>query len=167
MVVPANDSLLIEPPTRRALPGGDSGLLHIANELQRLYKKSFGRGPNTVTVRYAGADVVVVCLRGVLTQAERSLLQGGRSDHVQAARLVLQEALEPSVRDVIQRMLERVVSASATRFTPRDDLAVHVITLDPAEKTGAQPDGASLFDQGCDDPARTTSAVSDRPARVR
>jgi uncharacterized protein YbcI len=109
----------------------------------------------------------VVCLRGVLTQAERSLLDSGRSGHVQAARLALQEALERLVRDVIQRTLGRSVSAAATGFNPRDDLAVHVITLDIPAETGAEFNRASQFDQDRDEPDRTVSAVSDRPARAR
>jgi uncharacterized protein YbcI len=128
---------LAEPPTRAGIASGDDGLLGIANALRRLYKETFGRGPTTVRARYADADVVVVCLNGVLTQAERSLLSSGRSGHVQAARLVLQEALEPSVRDVIQRMSGRAVSAAVTGFTPHDDLSVHVVTLGRREETGA------------------------------
>src|SRR4051812_16720740 len=48
-------------------------LLAISNEMVRIFKDQFGRGPTKVRSSFAGPDVLTVVLEDTLTPAERNL----------------------------------------------------------------------------------------------
>jgi len=49
----------------------------ISNEMVRIYKAQFGRGPTKTRTNWAGPEILVVTLEEALTPAERSLLKTG------------------------------------------------------------------------------------------
>src|SRR5215217_4244431 len=51
--------------------------LQLSNEMVRLYKDLFGRGPATAHTHFAGPDCVVATLERSLTPAEQSMVELG------------------------------------------------------------------------------------------
>jgi uncharacterized protein YbcI len=52
----------------------DLGILSaISNEMVRIYKDQFGRGPTKTRTQWAGPDILVVTLEQTFTPAERRL----------------------------------------------------------------------------------------------
>jgi uncharacterized protein YbcI len=49
-----------------------SMLAELSNEMVRLYKEQFGRGPMSARAAWAGPDILTVVLEGTLTPAERT-----------------------------------------------------------------------------------------------
>ncbi len=54
-----------------------SVLSEVSNEMVRLYKDQFGRGPTRARTAWAGNDTLVVRLEDTLTPAERNLVKMG------------------------------------------------------------------------------------------
>jgi hypothetical protein len=52
-------------------------LLDISNEIVRLYKEQFGRGPTHARTNWAGPDTLITTLENTLTRAERNLVAMG------------------------------------------------------------------------------------------
>ena len=60
--------------------------LAISNEMVRLYKARFGRGPTKTWTHWAGPDVVAVILEDTLTPVERSLVAMGEHQRLRRYR---------------------------------------------------------------------------------
>src|ERR1700759_4463638 len=70
----AKDAPQVTPPVRQPQDGaGNQSLAALSNELVRIYKDQFGRGPTKVRSNYAGADTIVCLLENTFTPAEKSL----------------------------------------------------------------------------------------------
>lgn len=106
-------------------------LLAISNGMVRLYKDAFGRGPRRARASYAGSDSLLVVLEQTLTTAERSLLALGEHRRLHDARLVIQSALEPRAREIVEEALNRRTLAFATGLDARHDITALFFTLAP------------------------------------
>lgn len=104
----------------------------ISNEMVRLYKDQFGRGPTKVRTHWAGPDSLVVVLEDTLTPAERKLVSLGEHQRLRDLRLFFQYA---SVRDFcepIERLTGRKVRAFISGMdTEADGLATEQFILHP------------------------------------
>ena len=107
-------------------------LMAVSNEIVRLFKELFGRGPTAVRTCWAGPDVLVVTLEQTLTPAERNLARMGEHERLRETRMFFQYA---SVRDFcepIERMTGRKVRAFISGLdTEADGLAVELFVLHP------------------------------------
>ena len=121
-------------------------MLEICNETVRLYKSTLGRGPTRAHAWFAGPDVLVILMEDTLTTAERGLVALGEHQKAHDGRLFLQQALEPSMRSLANRIFERRTGAFVTGFDPRRDISVVVISFEPASDGADAPHG--------DDPGR-------------
>jgi uncharacterized protein YbcI len=120
------------PPTSAAqAPPAPSPLLEIANEIVRLYKEAFGRGPTKARAQFSGSDTLVVLLEGMMTVAERHMVALGEHGRVREQRLLLQLAVEDVKRSAVERILERRVLACISGVDPNNDLAAEVFLLEP------------------------------------
>jgi len=113
-----------------------SPLLEIANATVRVYKEAFGRGPTHARARFAGADTLIVLLQDTMTVAERRLAALGEHDRLREQRLVLHRTLEPEIRAIVERILERETHALITGIDTRHDVAAEVLLLEPARDSG-------------------------------
>jgi uncharacterized protein YbcI len=77
----------------------------------------------------------VILLEDALTPAERTLLDVGADEQLRQFRQVIQEALEPAARSLIERTLGRGTRAFIAGIDPAQATAAHVITLEPAAPT--------------------------------
>lgn len=110
---------------------GSSGnlLLEISNELVRVHKERYGRGP-TKARTYISDDLVVVVLQGGYSRAENTLVETGRADAVTQTRLAIQETIEEETRATIERLTGRKVRSYMSGNDPKRELQAEVFLLD-------------------------------------
>lgn len=109
-----------------------SGLLAISNEMVRLYKDQFGRGPTKTRTTWAGPDVLVVVLEDTFTPAERNLAELGEHQRLRDLRTFFQYASLREFCEPIERITGRKVRAFVSGLdTIENGLAVELFTLHP------------------------------------
>ena len=102
----------------------------ISNDIVRLFREHFGRGPTQARTIWHD-DVVVAVLRGGFTQAEQTLYRHGKGDGVDDVRRAMQDVFEREMRACVERHTGRRVEAflSANHHDP--DASVEVFLLAP------------------------------------
>jgi uncharacterized protein YbcI len=133
---------MAEEATPQAPPVQDQGqLAQISNEMVRLYKELFGRGPTQTRTAYAGADTVICTLEGSLTPAERTLAEMGEDQRLRDVRLLFQHAREPDFREVVERITGRRVRAFISGLDTTQDVSCEVFILhrEPAPALVREP----------------------------
>ena len=126
------------PPASR--DGGDEGdernpgstTLAISNEMVRVYKEHFGRGPTKARTAWSGPDAVTVILEGTLTPAERNLAEMGEHQRLRDTRMFFQYASVRQFCEPIERLTGRKVRAFASGIdTVVDGLSIETFVLHP------------------------------------
>jgi uncharacterized protein YbcI len=112
-------------------------LLDISNEMVRLYKELFGRGPSRARTSFAGPDALLCTLTGTFTPAERSLVELGEHERLRETRLFYQHAREQDFRDAVERLTGRKVVGFMSAVDTVADLACEVFYLEPHGSDGA------------------------------
>lgn len=107
--------------------------LQLSNEMVRLYKDLFGRGPATARTHFAGPDCVVVTLERSLTPAEQSMVALGEYQRLRDVRLFFQHAREQDFRDAAERITGRRVRAFISGIDVKQDVASELFYLHPPE----------------------------------
>jgi uncharacterized protein YbcI len=110
---------------------GQSVLLQISNEMVRLYKEQFGRGPTHARSAFAGPDIIISTLEQSMTPAERTLVEMGESQRMRDVRLYFQHATEPKFREAVERVSGRKVRAFVSGMDAGQDVATEVFYLEP------------------------------------
>ena len=115
----------------------------ISNEMVRLYKTQFGRGPTKARTNWAGLDVITVILEETLTPAERNLVKLGEHQRLRDLRMFFQYAAVREFCEPVERLTGRKVRAFVSGMdTVADGLAMEVFVLHPEGY-----DGASRIDE--------------------
>ena len=125
--------------------GAESVLSAISNEMVRLYKDQFGRGPTKTRTNWAGPDMIVVTLEQTFTPAERSLQRLGEHQRLRDLRLLFQYAEVGAFCDPIERLVGRKVKAFISGIDTRADIATELYVLHPRGY-----DGPSRSENGSD-----------------
>jgi uncharacterized protein YbcI len=121
-------------------------MMQISNELVRLYKEQFGRGPTTARAAWAGDDVIAVTLENTLTPAERNLVRLGEHARLRETRMFFQYATVREFCDPVEQATGRKVRAFISGVdTLVDGLATELYVLYPA---GADGPSRSDLDDG-------------------
>src|SRR3954464_13400993 len=123
-----------------AAPEGQSVQMAITNEMVRLYKEQFGRGPTKARTAYAGPDTLVATLQDSLTPAERNLVALGEHQRLRDARVFFQYATEDQFREVVERLTGRKVWAFVSGIDTSRDVSSEIFYLVPL---GAPRDAAA------------------------
>jgi uncharacterized protein YbcI len=123
-----------------AVPSTDgrtsSLLTELSNEMVRLFKEQFGRGPTTVRAAWAGPDIVMVVLENTFTAAERTLVRLGEHQRVRETRMFFQYATAVEMCEPVERLTGRKVRAFSSGIdTEVDGLSVETFVLHPAGST--------------------------------
>jgi uncharacterized protein YbcI len=114
-------------------PGTGNVLMEISNEMVRLYKQQFGRGPTTVRTLWASPDVLTVVLESTLTPAERNLVRLGEHERLRETRLYFQYASVREFCEPIERLTGRKVRSFVSGTDSEvDGLSVETFVLWPA-----------------------------------
>jgi len=107
-------------------------LQSISNEMVRLFKDQFGRGPKKARAAWAGPDVLVVVLEDTLTPAERNLVEMGEHERLRETRMFFQYASVRELCEPVERITGRKVRAFISGIdTEADGLAVETFVLHP------------------------------------
>ncbi len=108
----------------------------IANEMVRIYKEQFGRGPTKTRTEWAGPDTVIVTLEQSFTPAERSLVRLGEHKQLRDLRLLFQYAQVDVICEPIRRLTGRKVRAFISGIDTEADVATEIFMLHPATYDG-------------------------------
>lgn len=108
----------------------------ISNEMVRIYKDRFGRGPTKTRTQWAGQDVLVVTLEQTFTPAERKLCEMGEHARLRELRLLFQYAETNVFCEPVERLTGRTVRAFISGIDTYSDLASEMFVLHPAGYDG-------------------------------
>jgi uncharacterized protein YbcI len=104
----------------------------ISNEMVRLYKAQFGRGPTGARTMFAGPDTIVVVLEDTLTPAERNLVEMGEHQRLRDTRMFFQYASVREFCEPVERLTGRKVRSFLSSIdTLVDGLSVETFILHP------------------------------------
>lgn len=109
-----------------------SQLMQVSRALMRVYKDMLGRGPDRAQTHYAGPDAIVCFLEGTLTPVERTLTTLAAHQRLRDTRTLIQDAAEPEMCLLVERITGRAVVASTSGFDVRADLVTEAFRLAPA-----------------------------------
>ena len=113
-------------------------LTELANEMVRVFKEHFGRGPTSARAAWAGPDVLTVLLENTLTPAERSLIRFGEHERLRDLRVFYQYAMLRELCEPVERLTGRKVRAFVSGTDSAvDGLSVETFVLHPAGSDAA------------------------------
>ena len=126
---------------RPSADGPSSVLAAVANEMVRLYKEQFGRGPTKARADWCGEDTLCVTLDDTLTPAERNLAALGEHERLRETRMFFQYS---SVREFCEPV-ERIVGRKVRAFCSGMDAEVGGLSIESFVfyPRGHQDDGPS------------------------
>jgi uncharacterized protein YbcI len=114
------------------LGANEHGMLSaISNEMVRIYKDQFGRGPTKTRTQWAGPDIVVVTLEQTFTPAEHKLRALGEHARLRELRLLFQYAATATFCDPVERLTGRLVRSFISGIDTEADLASEMFVLHP------------------------------------
>jgi uncharacterized protein YbcI len=120
--------------------------MQISNEMVRLYKEQFGRGPTKARTNWGGPDLLVTVLEDTLTPAERNLVKLGEHQRLRDLRTFFQYATVREFCEPVERLTGRKVRAFHSSIdTHVNGMAIEAFILHP---------------EGYDGPSRTEFAES-------
>jgi uncharacterized protein YbcI len=109
-------------------------LRNISRAIVELYKVQFGRGPETVSSRFAGPDTLITLLGNTLTPVERTMRDMGEEQRLRDIRMMFQYATEEKFRAIVEEMTGRQVVAFISGIDVLRDVSCEVFTLLPASE---------------------------------
>ena len=122
---------------------GTNGILSaISNEMVRIYKDQFGRGPTKTRTQWAGPDILVVTLEQTFTPAERKLRELREHERLRELRMLFQYSSVSVFCDPVEQLAGRKVRAFVSGIDTELDLASEMFVLHPAGYDG--PSRASV-----------------------
>jgi uncharacterized protein YbcI len=102
-----------------------------------VFHKYTGRGP-TRTKTLINDDVVTILLGDTLTKGERKLIDNGHSGLVIELRQAFQLLMRDELVEIVERQLERRVTAFMSQDHIDPDLAAEVFVLEPAQAVNGE-----------------------------
>ena len=110
--------------------------LELSNEMVRLYKELFGRGPARARTHFAGPDTIICSLERTLTPAEQSMVAMGEHQRLRETRMFFQHARERDFREAVERVTGRSVVAFVSGIDTTADMSCEVFYLAPVTVDG-------------------------------
>jgi uncharacterized protein YbcI len=117
-------------PTAQDMRGVE--LAELSNEMVRLYKELFGRGPTKAMTHYAGPDTLVSTLENSLTAAEQNMVALGEHQRLRDVRTFFQHASERQFVEAVQSITGRTVRAFVSGIDTNQDVSSEIFYLEPA-----------------------------------
>jgi uncharacterized protein YbcI len=126
------------PPARHLHDGaGNQSLAALSNELVRIYKDQFGRGPTKVRSNYAGPDTIVCLLENTFTPAEKSLQGMGEHQRLREMRMFFQYASAGDFTAAVTGTTGRRVRSFISGIDTNTDIACELFVLEPQSSSEA------------------------------
>src|SRR5688572_28714168 len=104
----------------------------ISNEIVRMVRENFGKGPTQAKTIWHD-DVVVTVLRGGFTTQEQTLYRHGKGEVVEDGRRAMQDVFEREMRACVERHTGRRVEAFLSANHHEPDASVEILLLAPPE----------------------------------
>jgi uncharacterized protein YbcI len=104
----------------------------ISQAIVKIHADHYGKGA-TQAKTYVWDNLVVTVLRDVLTVAERTLVDVGRTDTVHDVRNTFQCTMEATFREAIEHLTGRRVESFMSQVDANNGLGVEVFVLEPLE----------------------------------
>ncbi len=101
-------------------------VLQLSNEMVRIYKELFGRGPTRARADWAGPDALLCTLEDSLTPAERKMAELGEHQRLRDIRTFFQHASENDFRESVERITGRKVRAFVSGIDTGEDVSSEV-----------------------------------------
>jgi uncharacterized protein YbcI len=101
-------------------------VLQISNEMVRIYKDLFGRGPTRARADWAGPDALLCTLEDSLTPAERKLADMGEHQRLREIRTFFQHVSENDFRESVERITGRTVRAFVSGIDTSKDVSSEI-----------------------------------------
>jgi uncharacterized protein YbcI len=120
----------------RVVADHDSVLMQVSNEMVRLYKTQFGRGPTKARTNWAGPDTLISTLENSLTPAERNMVAMGEHQRLRDTRTFIQYAIEERFCEIVERLTGREVRAFVSGIDTAKDVSSEVFYLKPRVSDG-------------------------------
>jgi uncharacterized protein YbcI len=111
--------------------------LEISNEMVRIYKDLFGRGPARAWTHFAGPDTIICTLERTFTPAEQSLVALGEHQRLRETRMFFQHARERDFREAVERITGRRVTAFVSGTDAAADVSCEIFFLEPVGGSAA------------------------------
>jgi uncharacterized protein YbcI len=105
-------------------------LLELSNEMVRIYKEIFGRGPTRARADWAGRDALLCTLEDSLTPAERKMAEIGEHQRLRDTRMFFQHVCEADFRASVERITGRKVRAFVSGIDTETDVSSEVFYLE-------------------------------------
>ena len=102
----------------------------LCNEMVRIYKEIFGRGPTRVRADWAGPDALLCTLEDSLTPAERKMVELGEDQRLREVRMFFQHASENDFRASVEQITGRRVRAFVSGIDTNQDVSSEVFYLE-------------------------------------
>ncbi len=118
-----------------------SVLASISDEMVRLYKEQFGRGPTKARSYWAGGDTLVVLLEDTLAPAELKLVAMGQQDRVRDSRTAFQAATAEDFVPTVERITQRRVRSFASGVDPDSNVVFECFYFAPRDVSLGDGDG--------------------------
>jgi uncharacterized protein YbcI len=106
-------------------------LLEVSNEMVRIYKEQFGRGPTKARSDWAGPDALVCTLRNSFTPAEKNLAEMGELQRLRDTRMFFQYASEDEFVSSVERVVGRKVSSFISGVDAERDVSAELFYFEP------------------------------------
>jgi uncharacterized protein YbcI len=106
-------------------------LAELSNEMVRLYKELFGRGPTKAVTHYAGPDIIISTLENSFTPAERNMVALGEHQRLRDVRMFFQHASESDFTDAVEQITGRKVRGFVSGNDVEQDIGTEVFYLEP------------------------------------
>ena len=103
----------------------------VSNEMVRIYKEMFGRGPTKARTDFAGRDILLCTLENTFTPAEKNLAAMGELQRLRDTRLFFQYATISEFINAIERITNRRVRAFVSGIDAEKDVASELFYLEP------------------------------------
>jgi uncharacterized protein YbcI len=100
----------------------------ISNEITRLHREYYGRGP-TKARTYIQDDLVAVVLQETFTRAERTLVDRGEIDAIQQIRRRFQQQMGDEFTAIVEQATGRKVRAFLSETNLEADVSVEIFLL--------------------------------------
>lgn len=109
----------------------------IAREILQVHDEAYGESAREAKV-FVLDDIALVVIDAEPTSSERTLIEAGRGDAVQATREAFQEAIAPTFTAIIERATGRRVTSFSSRMSIEPMYSLEFFLLGPASTTALE-----------------------------
>ena len=118
--------------TQDGPPCDQSIAMETSNEMVRLYKELWGRGPTKARTNFAGPNTLIVTLEESLTQSEKNLARMDQHQRLRDLRTFFQHNSEDAFVGIVERTTGRKVRAFVSGIDTKRDVSSEIFYLEPA-----------------------------------